>query len=298
MQLGGVMTALVTPFTAHGQIDEEVLRSQVRFQLKQRIDGLVVLGTTGEGATLTATESARVVACVLEEVDAKIPVVVYVGDNATERAVAKARQAQEWGANALLVITPYYNRPPQAGLIAHFEAVARQTALPLILYHHPKRTGVSLSRDTLAHLAKIDAIIGIKEGTGNVRLAAEFLDLLPADFLFFSGDDLVTLPLLSLGAHGVISVVSNLVPGPMRRLVAAARAGDGATARKWHRALFPFFQAATVETNPIPIKAMLAFAGRGEKTCRLPLTSLATEHAAKLQALVDTELPVVEVAHG
>ncbi len=293
MSFPSVITALVTPFS-NGKLDEATLRAQVQVQLDEGIRGCVVSGTTGEGWALSLEEKKRSVALVRAVGGQELSVIAAVGAQGTAASVAQAKCAEQWGVDALLVITPYYNCPTQAGVIAHFRAITEAVSLPLIVYHHPKRTGSLCTLETLIALSEMRGIIGVKEGSVDMHRAAKWMHHLPNEFLFFSGDDALTLPLLALGAHGVISVVSNLLPRLMIDCVQAAQQGEIATARALYRRLFPFFEAAAVETNPLPIKALLALAGRGTKECRLPLTALSIENEKVLQRLIERELSLVE----
>lgn len=297
MSFPSVITALVTPFS-QGELDESMLRAQVQVQLNEGIRGCVVFGTTGEGWALSPEEKKRSVALVRDAGGKELRVIAAVGAQGTSVSVDQARDAEKWGVDALLVITPYYNRPTQAGIIAHFQAIAEAVSIPLLVYHHPQRTGSLCRLDTVVALSKIRGIVGLKEGSVDMHRAARWMHHLPSDFLFFSGDDALTLPLMALGAHGVISVVSNLLPRLMIDCVAAAQQGEQATAHALYRRLFPFFEAAAVETNPLPIKALLALVGRSTKECRPPLTALSNESEKTLQRLIEREFPLLEGSYG
>ncbi|MBF5058692.1 4-hydroxy-tetrahydrodipicolinate synthase [Candidatus Neptunochlamydia vexilliferae] len=275
----GVITALVTPFK-EGHLDEQGFRENIWFQLEEGADALLALGTTGEGATLTPGERKRVIEILVEE--SKVPPLVEVGDNSTARAVTKIQEAEKMGVQGVLAIAPYYNRPTQEGLFRHFEILAAESSLPIILYNQPKRTGVSFTVETLTRLAEIKNIVGIKDASGSIPFAAAVMHALP-NFLFFAGDDLMALPLMTIGATGVVSVLSNLMPQKMSEMV---RTQD----RNLYRELYPFMAFSQVETNPIPIKAMMEKAGLAAGECRLPLTPLSSENQQKVEAWINSQL--------
>ncbi|MCB1071710.1 MAG: 4-hydroxy-tetrahydrodipicolinate synthase [Chlamydiia bacterium] len=275
MAFSGTITALVTPFK-EGKLDEQGLRENIWFQIEERVDALLVLGTTGEGATLSNEEQKKVIQIAAQE--KKVPVIVNVGDISTTRTIEKVKIAETLGADGLLIIAPYYNRPSQEGLALHFEKIASETSLPIILYNHPKRTGVDLSLELLIRLSKTKNIIGIKDASGSVPYAAQIRHKLP-DFLLFAGDDLMSLPLLAIGASGLISVLSNLMPHKVGEMV---KNQDQAL----YDELFPFMDATQIETNPAPIKAMMELAKLPAGKPRLPLTSLTLEHQQVLKDLI------------
>ena len=294
MQLRGVITALITPFQ-EGELDEAGLRENIWFQLEEGISGLLALGTTGELPTLTLDEQERVMRIVIQEAKGKVPVLINVGDNCTQRTIEKAKQAEKWGADFLLAVTPYYNRPSQEGLLRHFQALAAATALPILLYHHPARTGVSLTIETLLRLAEIPNIVGIKEASGNLSLVCQSLHHLPETFSLFSGEDFLTFPLVALGAKGVISILSNLMPTPLLEMINLLHQGQLEEARKWHEKLFPFCELSTLETNPVPIKTMMQLAQMPAGPCRLPLSPLSAENLARLKSFF-LESPLIPQA--
>jgi 4-hydroxy-tetrahydrodipicolinate synthase len=267
----GCHVALVTPFRQDLSIDFQRLDGLVDFLLEQGIDGIVPCGTTGESATLDPQEQEEVIRAVVTRVGGRVPVIAGAGTNATQDAIALAQRAEAAGADAILSVTPYYNRPTPEGLYRHFRALADAVALPLILYNVPGRTGCNLDASTVRRLAEVPTIIGIKEASGNFSQIMELIRTRPDGFLVLSGDDSFTLPLLALGGDGVISVVANEAPREMRTLVQAALAGDFATARHWHYKLLPLMNANFLETNPIPVKAALALMGLVEENYRLPL---------------------------
>jgi 4-hydroxy-tetrahydrodipicolinate synthase len=278
----GTLTAMVTPFR-HDQVDAARLAEQVKFQIRAGIDGLVPVGTTGESPTLSHEEHRQVIELVVEAAGGKAKVVAGTGSNATSEALELTRFAHQVGADAVLSVVPYYNKPTQEGLYRHFMTLADAVAIPAILYNIPGRCGVTMQPKTVARLAQHPNIVGIKEATGSIDVASEIACLCdPRKFVILSGDDSLTLPLLSVGARGVISVLSNLVPGRVKALVDAGLAGDLAKARKLHLALFPLCRAMFVETNPIPIKTALALAGRDTGELRLPLCALGDANRAAL----------------
>jgi 4-hydroxy-tetrahydrodipicolinate synthase len=266
----GCLTALVTPFR-DGKVDFEGLAKLVDWQIEQGIDGIVAVGTTGESATLDVEEHVAVIAAVVKAARGRVPVVAGAGGNATTEALELTRASEAAGANALLHVTPYYNRPNQEGLFRHFEAVARSTKLPIILYNVPSRTGCDLLTDTVVRLAEIDNIVGIKDATGIVPRGAELIALVGDRITVLSGDDHTTFPLYALGGRGVISVVSNVAPRAMSDMWDAAAAGDWERARKRHYELRVLMQLLFVEPSPAPTKAALAMLGRCSTEVRLPI---------------------------
>lgn len=295
----GCFVALVTPFRSDGRVDYERLDALVDFQLGAGTDGIVPCGTTGESATLHPEEQREIIRRVVERVQGRVPVIAGAGTNSTEEAIALARAAEQAGADAILSVTPYYNRPTQEGVYRHFRAIAESVRLPVILYTVPSRTGCHLEVGTILRLAEIPNIIGIKEASGNLEQIMELLRVRPQGFLVLSGDDAWTLPILALGGDGVISVVANEAPAEMRALVAAALAGDFARARALHYRLLPLMRGNFLETNPIPVKAALAMMGLIEENYRLPLVPPRAETRERLRAiLADLHLISAEASHG
>jgi len=267
----GAGTALVTPFTRAGDLDEAALRRLVKRQVEGGIDVLVPCGTTGESATLTADEQKRVIAITLEEAGGKIPVLAGAGSNDTRVAVEKAKAAAALGADGILSVAPYYNKPTPEGFYRHFAAVADGSPVPIVYYNVPGRTGSNIDVKTQLRLADHANVAGVKEASGNFGQIMDLLRDRPAQFEVLSGDDVYTLPLMALGAEGVISVVANQVPGPMHDLVAACSRGDFAEARRIHNRLLRLMNLNFVESNPVPVKASLALLGFCEESYRLPL---------------------------
>jgi 4-hydroxy-tetrahydrodipicolinate synthase len=280
----GCGTALVTPFTRDGAVDEGALRTLVEWQLQEGVHFLVPCGSTGEAATLTADEHARVVSITVEVVNGRVPVVAGAGINDTARAIAMTRLVQRCGATHALHVSPMYNKPPQRGIEAHFRAIAAACDLPIVVYNVPGRTASNIEARTALRLAEIPGIVAIKEASGNVTQIADIIRDRPPHFAVLSGDDALALPVMALGGEGVISVTSNTTPRLMRQLVEACAAGDLGLARTLHRRLTPWMSAAFVESNPMPVKAGLAMMGRIENTLRLPLVPLAESHAATVRS--------------
>ncbi len=271
--LSGCYTALITPFR-NGDIDEPALRALVERQITGGVSGLVPCGTTGEAPALSSVEWDRVVSAVLQTADGRVPVVAGTGSNGTEATIERTLRARALGADGALVVTPYYNRPTQDGLYRHFEAIAEAVDLPLILYNVPSRTGVNLLPETAVRLAAIPSIVAVKEASGSLDQASQIVLETPEDFVVLSGDDSLTLPIVSVGGRGVISVVSNIAPEAVAALTAACLTGDFATARTMHLALFDFCRAMFVETNPVPVKTAASLLGYCTPEVRLPLAPL------------------------
>jgi 4-hydroxy-tetrahydrodipicolinate synthase len=290
MFLKGLYTAVVTPFNSQGKLDEQGLRHNFRFQIKNGVDGIVVLGTTGEAPTLSLKEKERIIQIGLEEIKGKAQFLVGTGTYSTEETIENTRLAEQLGADAALVVTPYYNKPTQEGLYQHFKSICQSVSIPICLYNIQGRTGQNLQTDTLKRLASFPNIIGVKEASGNILQINDVLSSVAHQhphFSVVSGDDSLTLPLMALGGHGVISVVSNLIPFPMKKLVQACLQGDFKQAQSIQHQLLPLFRAAFIETNPIPIKAAMNRYQMAAGPCRLPLCDLTPENHEKLQAVID-----------
>ncbi len=285
MKLEGTFVALVTPFE-NGRLNEGKLRELVRYQLENGTDGLVPCGTTGESPTLTEEERERVIEIVIEEADGRAAVIAGTGTNDTARTIKTTRRAKEMGADAALVITPYYNKPTQHGLFQHFEAVAKATDLPIVIYNVPGRTGVNILPSTVARLAELDPVVGIKEASGDLNQVSEIIHACGDRIRVLSGDDSLFLPILSVGGAGVISVVANLVPADLKALFTAYQDGLNGRAQEWHYKLFPLCQAMFYETNPVPVKTALNLLGREVGDVRLPLAPMTESNRDRLvQAL-------------
>jgi len=284
MQFRGCGTALVTPFRQDGSIDETALRNLVAWQVESGIDFLVPCGTTGETPTLSHDEWLQVIAITVEVVAGRCPIVAGATSNSTQDAVAKAKElAALPGVNGILTASPYYNKPTQEGQYRHFRAIAEAVDKPIILYNVPGRTGANIEPVTLARLAEIPNIAGVKEASGNISQMAEVCNVVPETFAVLSGDDAVTLPLIALGGVGIISVASNEIPREMAEMTRAALNNDWETARRIHRKYLPLMLANFIESNPLPVKAVLAMMGKMEEVYRLPMLPMRRDTRSKLQ---------------
>ncbi|WP_263786918.1 4-hydroxy-tetrahydrodipicolinate synthase [Salinibacter grassmerensis] len=271
----GVAPALVTPFTADDEIDEAAFRRLIDTQIEGGVSALVVLGTTGENPTITEAERHRLVDTALDAADGRVPVIVGTGTNNTDESVAFSKAAVDAGADGLLVVGPYYNKPSQAGFAAHVETIAAGAEAPILLYNVPGRTSFNISPDTALHLGEeVPHVVGIKEASGDIEQIDDLLAHRPDGFGVYSGDDEMTLPLLAMGGDGAVSVISNALPEPFCELVAAGLSGDLATARERHAELLPAMRACFLETNPVPIKDVCAALGWMEPHVRLPLAPM------------------------
>lgn len=276
--LKGSLVAIVTPMNADGTLDLPSLRALIDFHIEQGTDGIVIVGTTGESPTVDFDEHCLLIRTTVEQVAGRIPVIAGTGANCTREAIELTEQAKTLGADACLLVTPYYNKPMQEGLFQHFKAIAEAVDIPQILYNVPGRTGCDLSNDTVLRLAQVPNIVGIKDATGNIERGTDLLRRVPADFAVYSGDDASSLALMLLGGHGTISVTANVAPRLMHEMCAAAFAGDVAKARDINRKLFPLHQKLFVEANPIPVKWVLTEMNLVQTGIRLPLTILASQH--------------------
>ncbi len=279
----GAITALATPFR-DGRVDETALRSLVEFQVTNGIDGIVPCGTTGESPTLDHEEHKHVIDVVLQTVNKRIPVIAGTGSNSTDEALSLTKHAKAAGADAALIVLPYYNKPTQKGLLEHCRKLADSVALPLVLYNIPSRTGVNMLPETLAQLADHPNIVGVKEATANLEQMTQDIVLCGEKLCYLSGDDTVTLPLMSVGGRGVISVVSNIVPRDVADMTHAFLSGDWKRARELHLRLFPLSQAMFYETNPICVKTALAMMGKIAEEFRLPLCPMTEGNRKRLEA--------------
>ena len=277
----GCFTAMVTPFRK-GEIDEENFRGLIQFQLEKGIDGIVPCGTTGESPTLSYEEHKRIIQITVEEVKGKVPVIAGTGSNSTREAEELTLYAKEAGADAALVITPYYNKPTQKGMEIHYKKLA-EIGLPIIIYNVPSRTGVNIHPSTVGKLSKVKNIIGIKEASGSMDQVSSIISCTGPEFDVLSGDDSLTLPILALGGVGVISVLSNLLPGEVTQMVRAWLEGDYQRAKELHYKLYPLFKTMFIETNPIPIKTAMAKLNMIPKEWRSPLSAMEKENEEKLE---------------
>lgn len=268
----GVYTALVTPFSEDGTVDESCLRDLVEMQIEAGVAGIVPCGTTGESPTLDHKEHGEVIEIVVDQVKGRCEVMAGTGSNSTAEAIRMTKHAKELGATSSLQILPYYNRPSQKGVYEHFKAIAEAVDLPIVIYNHPGRTGVSLEVATLVELAKIKNIVGIKEAAGSVAQMMEIIKEVPADFSVISGDDNLCLPLMAAGGHGVISVASNIIPAKMIEFINQGLNNDIVAMRKsYYEGLADLFDGLAIETNPVPVKKMMALKGLVKPVFRSPL---------------------------
>lgn len=286
----GSMVALVTPFK-DGRLDEKALKELVEFHIKNGTTALVPCGTTGESATLSYEEHDRVIELVVEFAKGRIPVIAGTGSNSTEEAIMLTKHAKSVGADASLQVAPYYNRPTQKGLYLHFKAIAEAVDIPIILYNIASRTGVNIEPETFAKLAEVKNIIGVKEASGSLEQMARIKKLCPKEFLLISGDDALTLPVLSMGGVGVISVVANIIPRDVADMCEAFEKSDAKKAEELHYKILPLVKAMFIETNPIPVKTAMGLMKMIDQGLRLPLCEMLPENKEKLvKALKDYKL--------
>jgi 4-hydroxy-tetrahydrodipicolinate synthase len=294
----GCGTAMVTPFRRDGSLDELTLRQLIQRQIDAGIDFLVPCGTTGESPTLTREEHLRVVEITVEVAARRVPVLAGAGGYNTAEVIALARELSEIGADGILSVTPYYNKPTQEGLYQHYAAIANSVALPIILYSVQGRTGVNIEPATVKRLAAIENIVGIKEASGSIAQMSAILNVVPDDFVALSGDDAITLPLAVLGGRGVISVVSNEIPAEMVRLTHLATAGNFSGARELHRRYLSLMEINFVESNPGPVKSAMAKMGLLEPVWRLPLVAPRAENLARIRGVLESLGLVAERVHA
>ena len=286
MSFRGAFTALVTPFK-NGAVDEEAYRAFIEWQIEQGIDGVVPCGTTGEAATLSHAEQGQVIKICVDQVKGRVPVIAGAGSNNTREAIELVAMAKEAGADAALLITPYYNKPTPDGLVAHFKAIAAEAPMPYIVYNVPGRTGLNLLPKTLARIAKaVPEVIGVKEATGDLKQGTEVIEAMGPDFIVLSGDDFTVLPLLAAGGDGTISVTSNVLPGKMSAMIAAYFKRDTARAQALNLEMMPINRAMFLETNPIPVKTALSLMGKMALEFRLPLVPLEAAHLEQLKQML------------
>jgi 4-hydroxy-tetrahydrodipicolinate synthase len=288
MLFQGCGTAMVTPFRKDGSLDEITLRSLVKRQIDEGINFLVPCGTTGESPTLAHREHLRVVEITLEEAKGRVPVLAGAGGYNTAEVIELAKELKSMGVDGILSVTPYYNKPTQEGLYQHYKAIASAVKLPIIVYSVQGRTGVNVEPTTLKRLAEVDYIVGVKEASGNIGQQAAVVHQVPRDFAVLSGDDAITIPLIALGGHGLVSVVSNEIPGETTALVQRALANDFAGARELQRKYMPLMEVNFVESNPIPVKAAMALMGLLEPVYRLPLCPPSPANQAKIEKVLET----------
>lgn len=281
----GSITALVTPFK-DGKVDEAALRRLIDFQLENGINGVVPCGTTGESATLNYEEHDHVIEVVIDAVAGRVPVIAGTGSNSTSETIQLTAHAKKAGADAALLIAPYYNKPTQQGLYEHYRRVAEEVDIPIMLYNVPGRTGVNLLPETVARLSEIESIVGIKEATGDLKQVSEVIEYSRKGFLVLSGDDFTTLPMLAIGGHGVISVTSNVLPKEISDMVRLFKEGRFDEATRLHFSLQALHRMMFIETNPIPVKTALAMMGMISGEFRLPLVRMAEANRVKLQGVL------------
>jgi 4-hydroxy-tetrahydrodipicolinate synthase len=282
--LGELLTAIVTPFRADGSVDLDAFRALASYLVEHGSDGIVVAGTTGESPTLSDDEKLALFEVAVDELRGRATVVAGTGTYDTAHSVQLTEQAHEVGVDGILVVTPYYNKPPQRGIVAHFRAIAEATDLPVIVYNVPGRTGSNIEAKTTLALADVPNIVAVKEASGNLGQITDIIRERPDGFSVLSGDDELTLAVMAAGGEGVISVVSNACPRAMAQLVECAAAGQLPEARDIHLRLLPWMRAAFVESNPVPVKAAMAMMGRIENVLRLPLVPLAAQHDATIRS--------------
>ena len=283
----GTGTALITPFKRDGSIDEEALRRLVDFQEENGVDMLLACGSTGEPATLNAVEHQKVMEIVIDQAK-RAKVICGAGSNCTREAIDLSKAAYDLGADAILSICPYYNKPTQEGIFRHYEAIAQAVDLPMIFYNVPSRTSVGISAETMIRLSEVPNIVAVKEASGDIALASKVIQGTPRDFVLLSGNDDITVDIMELGGRGVISVASNCVPKLVVDMVNTAKAGDFAKAHEMSVALNPLFTGMFVESNPIPIKYVMSRLGFGDNILRLPLTPISDAARAKLDPILDS----------
>ncbi|MBZ5661286.1 MAG: 4-hydroxy-tetrahydrodipicolinate synthase [Acidobacteriia bacterium] len=292
----GCGTAMVTPFQKDFSLDEETLRRLIRRQIAAGINFLVPCGTTGESPTLSHAEHLRVVAITLEEAKGKVPVLAGAGGYDTHGVIEMARAIERMGADGILSVTPYYNKPTQEGLYHHYKAIASAISLPIILYNVPPRTNVNIDPATVRRLSEIENIIGVKEASGSFAQITQVIQQVPEDFIVLSGDDSLTLPIAAMGGRGIISVASNIIPAEMTQLAQLCVSGDFAAARAMQRKWLPLLEVNFVETNPTPVKAGMAEMGLLQPVFRLPLVPPRVENLAKIRAVLES-LALLERVH-
>ncbi len=289
MNLAGVHTALITPFTSRDEVDFDGLRTNIELQIEAGVVSVLPLGTTGETPTLSRKEQDQIIRATVDAVGGRVPVIVGTGTNCTRTTVDSTKRAEDLGADLALVVAPYYSKPMQSGIVAHFEAIAAATGVPLLVYNIASRTGVNIETPTLHQLAAIPSVVGVKEASGDISQVADVVQQLQSDdFIVLSGDDAMSLPVLALGGKGLVSVASNLAPERIVTLVRAGLSGDLATARGLFHELLPLFRVLFCETNPIPLKAAMQLRGMAAGGCRLPLGELTLPNRQRLAQVLES----------
>lgn len=290
MIIKGAYTALITPFLEDGSIDYQQLEKNIAFQIENGIDGLLALGTTAETPTLTKEEQNKIIDCCMKTINSRVPLMVGTGSNSTAKTIKNTMDAEKRGADIALIVTPYYNKPTQEGIFQHFKAVVEATNIPILVYNIEGRTGRNIETETLIRIAQLEGIIGVKEASGNMSQIQSVITKIGNEednFHVMSGDDSLTLPLLSLGGHGVVSVISNLYPKEMSTMVRATLNGNFEEARSIHNKLLPMMKGAFIETNPSPIKGAMKYAGMDTGEVRLPLVKLTNENVELIETIVE-----------
>ncbi len=282
----GSMVAIITPFDAQGNFDEESYRQLIEFQIENGTDVIVPCGTTGESATLSYEEHNRVIKTCIEQVNKRVPVIAGTGSNATAEAIEISQHAKEMGADGLLLVSPYYNKPSQEGLFQHYKALAENVVLPQVLYNVPGRTGMNMTAATTIRLAEFDNIVAIKEASGDLTQASEIIAAAGDKIDVLSGDDFLTLPLMACGAKGIISVTANIMPKQVKAMVTSIQNGQWDDARKQHLQLLDVHQAMFIESNPVPVKTSAALMGKCQADVRLPLVAMGSGTLEKLQTVL------------
>jgi 4-hydroxy-tetrahydrodipicolinate synthase len=286
MKFEGVFTALVTPFSTDGTVDETALRKLIDFQIKEGISGLLPMGTTGESPTLSHEEHIRVIEIVIDQAEGRVPIIAGTGSNSTQEAIELTFQAMECGADASLQVAPYYNKPTQEGLYRHFTMIADKVDIPIIIYNIPGRTGKNIENSTMLRLAEHPNIVGVKEASGDINQMMDLIMEKPESFTVLSGDDNIAFPLTVLGGKGVISVASNYFPSKMVEMIQASLSGEFGKGLEIHYHLLPFFKGLFIETNPIPIKYAMAKKGMLSEYYRLPLCQMSDANKKKLDTIL------------
>ncbi|MGM9526041.1 MAG: 4-hydroxy-tetrahydrodipicolinate synthase [Peptococcaceae bacterium] len=291
MDFGRVLTAMVTPFTDNGEVDYEEVKRLAVYLIENGNDSLLVCGTTAETPTLTHDEKVNIVKTVKEAVGDRAKIVVGTGTNCTRTTIEATKEMEALGADGILVVEPYYNKPSQEGLYQHFKAVAEATSLPVILYNIPGRCGINMSPELIARLAQIPNIVAVKEAAGSIEQVSKIKTLVPDDFIIYSGDDSLTLPMMAVGAYGIISVAAHVVGRPIRAMVDAYAAGKVEEAAALHKKLYPIFKSLFITSNPVPVKYALSQVGIGNGKVRLPLVEASdADKAVILQTMKDLDL--------
>ena len=286
MKLRGVYTALVTPFNEDGSCDDGAMRDLVEFQIKEGISGLAPMGTTGESPTLSHEDHIKVIEKVVKQANGRVPVIAGTGSNCTDEAIRLTKLAKDAGADVTLQVAPYYNKPNQEGFYRHFMAVADKVDMPVLVYNIPGRSGKNIENSTMLRLAEHENIIAVKEASGNINQMMNLIAAKPDNFEVLSGDDNLGMSLITLGGSGIVSVASNLLPGKMEEMCQAALAGDIEKARTLHYSLLPFFRAEFIDTNPVPIKYMMALKGMLKEVYRLPLCPMSDDDKAAVKKVM------------